>query len=245
MPNQRKFSEDEVREIVRLASEADITRIKGDASADLSLEEILKLSNEFGISREALERAVATVLRGDREVNHRSTGLEFVQTFEGDLTDEAWEEILLALRRKINLSGSVESRGNTREWRASLSEWESYHLTATSANGETKVRLSHGFLGMMLFASMITFILAPAILMTGLMAAGISSEILMALPLVWIFSYIATKIWIGVKRKSAVQEGEVFEEIGEILARQSLLRGNLASSTLEPPQQDVIQTTDA
>ena len=234
-----------MREIIRLASEEDITRVKGEASADISLEEILELSREFGISREALERAAATVSRGDREVNHRSTGLEFVQTFEGELTDEAWEEILLALRRKINLSGSVESRGNTREWRASLSEWESYHLTATSSNGETKVRLSHGFLGMILFASMITFVLAPAILMTGLKAAGISSELLMVLPLVWIFSFIATKTWVGVKRKSAIREGEVFEEIGEILARQSSLRGNLASSTSEPPVQDVIQTTDA
>lgn len=177
MSDERRYSEREVAEIVRLATEG-----KGEpASSGMTLREIQAVVAELGLDPEKVRDAANHVDAGLPEVNENGSQIEFLRTFDGELDDAGWEEILLKIRRHSGTSGEVTQRGTTREWHSTMGGLEEYHLSATVKNGKTRVRMTHDIAGV----AAITWILAVLPLLLGpviILAKSAKSGIDMTIP---------------------------------------------------------------
>lgn len=169
--SERRYSEKEVAEIMRLATEG----TPKPATDGLTLAEIQNVVSELGLDPAAVESAAKRVEAGLPETNVRGTQVEFLRTFEGELDDQAWEEILLLLRRRSGTSGDTTVRGTTREWKSAVGDIEQYNLTATTHNGRTRIHLTHdvaGHIALSWIVSILPILLGPVIILSKSLKSG-------------------------------------------------------------------------
>jgi len=88
---ERRYSEDEVAAIFRKAAEDETTTSRPVASEGMTLRELQGIGQEVGI-------APALVELGRR------------------LTDEEWDQLVVALRETFNARGQVSVQGSLRQW---------------------------------------------------------------------------------------------------------------------------------
>ncbi len=162
MPEARRYSENEVAEILRLVSEH--RTLGPDSSQGMTLEEIKSVTAELGLDLTAVEAAARRVDAGHSETYVDGSQVEFTRAYNGEVSDEAWEEMVALLRRRTGSQGEVTSRGITREWSAA-GEIVQTHLTATTANGVTRVRISTNIAGYYVFSGILSAMAALPFLM--------------------------------------------------------------------------------
>lgn len=140
----RKFTDREVREILKKAVEATPSRAL-QRSEGLSLAELKAIGEEVGIDPARLEEAArAVTLRGGNPPN-RILGapmvLNFERTVEGELDPEDTLDALTVIRRTMGRQGDVDEIHGSLEWTVN-GELGERSVTLASRDGTTAIRSS-------------------------------------------------------------------------------------------------------
>ncbi len=119
MTDERRYSETEVEEILRRATERRHALARRDSGEDgLTLAELQEIGSEVGISPVALAEAARALDRPP--AIRRTLGLPLSVGHQVPLsrppTDEEWEHLLTDLRETFRARGKARSEGRVREW---------------------------------------------------------------------------------------------------------------------------------
>lgn len=122
MSEDRRYRNDEIREIFELVAHEDEPRVASLPAADgLTASELLEVGREVGLAPERLARAVAEY-EGRGQLLTRGTSLGMPTTVGRIVplrrapTDQEWELLISELRTTFGAKGELTSQGGLREW---------------------------------------------------------------------------------------------------------------------------------
>jgi len=137
----RKFNDDEVGQILSKAIALQAGDSGSTASQGTSLEELMRVAAEIGIDASAIERAAVEVSSSRSVTASPDSNTVLVeQSIPGELSDEAWEELITAVRTFSGTAGKSEIGALSREWIGG-GEMETLVLTGLSRSGRTQLKL--------------------------------------------------------------------------------------------------------
>jgi hypothetical protein len=138
----RRYDEQQIGAILQRAAEIQSGLSPAADAQGLTLSELQKVASEVGIEPHLVERAareVETGPIGTKDIGQTLAGM-LDRTVAGEITDEQWEDVVMALRQFVGRPGATTVQGNTREWSGG---WDigSVTLTASTRNGQTRFRM--------------------------------------------------------------------------------------------------------
>ena len=146
---ERRFTESEVREILRRSVEIQ----SGSHSEGATLDQLLHASSELGLDPEAVRKAASDVVleparpRGSWLFGGPSTfNLDRIVT--GTVSEDRWPLMLADLRAATGRVGKPSTLGKSFEW--SSYAMDSIHLSVTAAGQHSRVRITSRFTDWML-----------------------------------------------------------------------------------------------
>ena len=166
--SERRFSEEEVAEILKHAAESQHAQTNVLPSAKgLTLAELTDIGREVGISPEAMQQAVGRIERTEnptRTILGLPLGVGRTVELRRKLTDDEWDRLVADLRATFEARGVVKHEGSLRSWANGNLQ---AHLEPTATGQRLRLRtvkgnapgLIMGGLGMSAFSS-IMFIVA-------------------------------------------------------------------------------------
>jgi len=123
MTPERRYTDDEVAEILDRATESPTGSSLGSPSATgMTLAELQDIGNEVGIPKDAIARAAASL---DRPLPDAIAHRTFLGTTVGvgrsvdlprPLTDEEWNRLVVDLRMTFDAKGKIRQEGAFRQW---------------------------------------------------------------------------------------------------------------------------------
>jgi hypothetical protein len=119
--NERRYNEEEVAAIFRLAAETREAAAKRVASpSGLTLAELKQIGGEVGIAPEDVEAAAASLKLATRPATRRFFGLPIsvgrTLDLQRNLSESEWEQLVVDLRETFDARGNVSSDGAFRQW---------------------------------------------------------------------------------------------------------------------------------
>jgi serine/threonine protein kinase len=159
-PSHRRYSEQEVAEIVRRASEAEATT--PTASGAMTIGGVEALAGEVGIAPATVRAAAADLAEpraeiapgGPVKINRWINGptkLRLERTVEGELPDADWQELVDEIRRTLGNVGQVNQFGRSFAWSAagrSASRWD-LEVAVSVRGGRTRISIAESFAPLM------------------------------------------------------------------------------------------------
>jgi hypothetical protein len=122
MTEQRTYGEEEIREIVALASRRESMTPPSTAPGRLTLAELQEVGREVGLDPADVARAAAALDGGRalappvrRELG-MPVGVSRVMPLARAPTDQEWERLVAELRATFGARGRVSTQGGLREW---------------------------------------------------------------------------------------------------------------------------------
>ena len=190
----RRFSDEEMREILKKAVESSSGSTSLTRQDGHSLEELKAIGREVGIDPARLEEAARLVtVRGAGQRRHLLGGptlLYLDRAVPGEIPPEKFPDALAVIRRELGSQGEAAEIHGSLEWRQGGERGEQ-HLAIRSKNGETQITAGANlrqtavvaFLPASIIGTMITIIgtvaSAEAGNPLGIMAAATT------LPIIW------------------------------------------------------------
>lgn len=122
MTEDRRYRDDEVRQIFGLAARGKIAEPPARTAADgLTLADIQEIGKEVGLEPTAVASAAASLdVRSDILEPRKSLGMpiEVGRTIPlpRQLTDTEWDQLVVELRSTFGARGKVTSQGGLKEW---------------------------------------------------------------------------------------------------------------------------------
>jgi hypothetical protein len=117
---ERRFSEEEVAEILKYAAEAeDSGRSLTAPNSGLTLAELNEIGREVGISTEAMQQAVRRIGNSSQPARtFLGFPISVQRTVDIDrkLTDDEWDRLVADLREIFDARGVVRHEGSLRSW---------------------------------------------------------------------------------------------------------------------------------
>ncbi len=117
---ERRYSEDEVREILRAAASSGSAPDR-PAPSGLTLAELTTIGEEVGIPADRITQAAAHVGAGDEQSRSRILGLPFAVGLTVDLprspTRREWKVLVAEIRETFRAQGKESSSDEFRSWR--------------------------------------------------------------------------------------------------------------------------------
>lgn len=118
--SERRFSEEEVTEILRLAAEAESSdRSLVRAGDGLTLADLEKIGREVGISPSAMQQAVRKVGTSDQSTRRLlgfPIGVGRTVELDRKLSDDEWDRLVADLRATFDARGKIRQEGSLRSW---------------------------------------------------------------------------------------------------------------------------------
>ncbi|MDR3692823.1 MAG: hypothetical protein P4L46_25815 [Fimbriimonas sp.] len=141
----RRYTEEELRTILREASTAQASDLPVSADSGFTLSEIKQLGSEVGLDPNRIEMAAGKL---PEQIAPPSPftfwgvpNVEAVeQSFEGKLSDDAWTEVIEDLRIRFGDDGSSTCQPDLREWTGGTDTLTT-HVSATTRGNKTVVRI--------------------------------------------------------------------------------------------------------
>ena len=180
--SERRFSEEEVAEILKYAAESEHTE-QGvlPAANGLTLAELTDIGREVGITPEAVRQAAQRIDKTDRTTRTiLGLPLGVGRTVELDrkLTDDEWDRLVAELRATFDARGVVKHEGSLRSWTNGNLQ---VHLEPTATGQRLRLRtvkgsapgMIMGGIGITAFASVLVVIagVGGALADRGILAA--------------------------------------------------------------------------
>lgn len=140
--DERRFSDEEIREILKKAVEKKATSTSLVKSEGLSLAELKVIGEEVGIDPLRLDDAARAVALG--KINRPSsilggpTVLSFERKVEGVFDSEDTSEVLSVIRRTMGLQGEADEVHGSLEWSAKTDLGERY-VTLSARDDKTTI----------------------------------------------------------------------------------------------------------
>ena len=147
MPD-RVFTEEEVKEIVRRASEqqAEDAERREARRHGLTLDDLERLGTEVGLDPDYLRRAADEVKTGRRAVTETETKTDthviVERRIDRPFTPEAWEDTVVMLRQQFGDEKRVGQVGHAQEWFHTSAMGIETRVSATDRDGHTRLILS-------------------------------------------------------------------------------------------------------
>jgi hypothetical protein len=120
MQNDRRYDEQEIAEILRLATETDESPSPPSAATGMTLAQIRDVAVEAGISVARIESAALSLGPAVTTPAARFLGAprSVTRTFALDrpLSDDEWMRLVVVLRETFDARGTIESVGPLRTW---------------------------------------------------------------------------------------------------------------------------------
>lgn len=224
MAEQRKYGEDEVREIFALATHDEGGRLPAPGEDDgLTLEEVQAVGGEVGIAPERVAEAAAALDARPTRLPSRTwlgapVSVGRVVELPRAATEREWQFLVAELRDTFGAKGRVRSEGSVREW-------SNGNLHAVLEETETGHRLRLGTRkGNAAEASIVgwTFLATGLFLLIAILAKGKMDALF--LPLVFGGGGAGTLVWNRLRLPAWAGERERQMEHIATRARE-LLRG--------------------
>ena len=121
MSDSKTYSKKEISKVLTKASEIQVKKDLYEDQETLSEEDLIHIAEEVGISREALQEALAKI--GEPDLDEQSYSLvkgtsriQDVSSVKGVIDKEQWEDLVLEIRKITGGIGKVKKTGNTYEW---------------------------------------------------------------------------------------------------------------------------------
>lgn len=118
--NERRFSEEEVAEILKYAAESQHSESNAlPVARGLTLSELTEIGREVGIAPESMQIAARRFDRSDRSTRlFLGLPIGVGRTIELDrkLTDDEWDRLVADLRETFDAKGVVKTEGSLRSW---------------------------------------------------------------------------------------------------------------------------------
>ncbi len=119
--NDRKYREDEVRKIFKLATTERVAKTPAPPSEGLTLAEIQSIGREVGVDGAVIARAAASLdaaaLEHRRSLLGAPVEVGRVVPLDRAMTDHEWEQTVALLRSTFRARGDLTGHGTLREWR--------------------------------------------------------------------------------------------------------------------------------
>jgi hypothetical protein len=119
--SDRRYREDEVRKIFKLATTERVAKAPAPTSEGLTLAEIQSIGSEVGVDGEVIARAAAsldaTALEHKRTTLGAPVEVGRVVPLDRAMTDHEWEQTVALLRSTFRARGELTGHGTLREWR--------------------------------------------------------------------------------------------------------------------------------
>lgn len=159
LPPSRRFSEKEVAQIIRRASELQEDEAPADSASGMSLAELEQIAREAGLDPALVRRAASDL---DSRVSDQAGGLagaptrlRLERTVEGELPPEEFEAVVLEIQSMLGEVGTASTLGRSLHWTASRSgrhrhDFRTVQVTISPRNGRTTIRIDeqlHGLAG--------------------------------------------------------------------------------------------------
>ncbi len=123
MDPERRYTEEEVSEILDRATEAQLTRTPtGGGGAGLTLAELKEIGQEVGIPEDVISSAAASLDRPRPAVIPQpkflgqNIGVGRTVDLPRRLTDTEWNRLVIDLRETFNAKGKISGEGAFRQW---------------------------------------------------------------------------------------------------------------------------------
>lgn len=179
------YSKKELSKILALASEIQTQRDITKGEEGLSEEELLGIAKEVGIDSETLLMAINRFKSQQHKTSFSwlkgTTRLQSGTTFEGELNQEKWEELLEELIQVTGEMGESSIAGNKFELKQNMGEIGSRYISFSSKNGKTKVNYLSNWTAINLVSSVFSFIMGFVIALIALKESGLAKGLYMAL----------------------------------------------------------------
>ncbi len=170
MTEERKYSEKEIADIFKRASEDQVKSQEQNAKGEgLSLTELQKIGKETGLDPELIRRA-ATLLEDQTAEPAPSTflgirtGVARTVDLGGTLSDDDWNRLVLEIRETFRAHGKTDQEGSFRSWRNGNLK---ISVEPTSAGDRLRMQTTKGS--------------AQASILGGLAAVGITLALMLSL----------------------------------------------------------------
>jgi hypothetical protein len=149
MPNEliheRRFTDEEVREILKKAVEKSPSRALMKKSEGLSLAELKTIGEEVGIDPARLEDAARAVASGGVNRTNPIVGgptvLNFERTVPAEFDPKDTPDVLSLIRRTLGVQGEVDEIHGSLEWRAQ-GDIGARYVTVSPREGSTTIMSS-------------------------------------------------------------------------------------------------------
>jgi len=218
--DERKFSDEEVREILKRAVQRAPSRALMKREG-LSLAELKSIGEEVGIDPSRLEDAARSVALGGRNQPNLLLGgpvvLDFERKVEGTLDPNDTPEILSTIRRGMGTQGEVDEIHGSLEWRAKGDSGERY-VTLSSRDGTTTLRASSNLTNLAVVTYLPAGIVGTILAVVGFIVAAESGS-----PAGILLSFSALPILYGsfraLFRRFTNREATKLEQVVNDLAR--------------------------
>ncbi|MDQ2986468.1 MAG: hypothetical protein M3R13_07075 [Armatimonadota bacterium] len=227
MNESRRLTEKEIQQIFRRAAELQEKRGTDLAEWGPTTADVMKLGEELGMDATTLRAAIDEVLAGkvNRKAGFWGEGLTFEsdRTYQAELTDDEWHELLQQLRSKFGRTGSVAEAAGAREWDGSQGVLDPIHISARSKGGSTRVAIKSDLYGAAFILAIVSFF--PLLIAVTV----ITKETTLPALLQWLISAgvfgVVVGAWrkllgrMGLRRRRAIEETEQkIEELADRLA---------------------------
>jgi hypothetical protein len=122
MPDERRYTEEEVSEIFALAARAGSANLPARAEKEgLTLGELQDVGREAGLAPESVAQAAATLDRRSETLPRRTmlgapVSVGRIVELPREPTDREWEYLVAEFRQTFDAKGRVNSLGGVREW---------------------------------------------------------------------------------------------------------------------------------
>jgi len=216
----RKYSEDEVAEILDKAVDGDGVGALG-RSEGMSLTELKAIGAEVGIDPDRIENAAHSLVRAPKtKANSLVLGLtdfDFEARVPGEIPADRTPDVIALIRRITGKPGKLSELHGTLEWRTD-GDVGSRWVTVSPRDGHTTIRAS-ARLGQGGWISMIPTAMAAIGSLVPVLNAPSADGNMMALLLIpmVIALYMMTRgLWSRYARKEAEQLQQVVEELGQL-----------------------------
>ena len=120
---ERRYTDEEVAEIIAKASEAQQsvqTRVAAASGAGLTLAEVQEIGREVGIAPELMQKAARSIDQRVESTTSRFLGLPIAVGESAHLgrtvSDEEWDRLVGDLRMTFNATGRTRQDGSLRQW---------------------------------------------------------------------------------------------------------------------------------
>jgi hypothetical protein len=142
---ERRFSDEEIREILKKAVEKSPSRALAKKSEGLSLAELKTIAEEVGIDPARLEDAALAVASGGVNQTNALLGgptvVNFERSVEAEFDPKQTPDILNAIRRTMGHQGEVDDIHGSLEWRAE-GDIGARYVTVSPREGSTSITSS-------------------------------------------------------------------------------------------------------